>query len=409
MHNAELKILILDDEPFMLKLLERQLGNLGYRQMRSFDNGVEALAELEAEGSEPDVILLDINMPGMDGVEVVRHLSERGYAGGLILVSGEDDRMLGASEKLAREHRLKVQGTIHKPPTPAILAALLDRWLPPAGIQAARVHKQYDAESLRTAIEQNQLVNYYQPKVAAASGEWIGVETLVRWQHPQDGLVFPDQFIQVAEESGLIGALTERVLSNALAQARLWQDAGLNLRVAVNVSMDDLLDLRFADQVVALTQAAGVLPHSVVLEVTESRLMHKLSTVLDVLTRLRLKRFRLSIDDFGTGNSSLAQLRDIPFDELKIDQSFTHNAWQNQRLHAIFDGSLNLAGQLDMEVVAEGVEDHEDWRFLRQSTCDLVQGYFVARPMPAAALSAWHAGWLQRIDDEQLLGGVAGG
>jgi EAL domain-containing protein (putative c-di-GMP-specific phosphodiesterase class I) len=209
-------------------------------------------------------------------------------------------------------------------------------------------------------------------------------------------MVPPDQFIGIAERYGLIDRLTEVVLTGALAQSRLWRDAGLTLRVAVNLSMDNLVNLSFLDYVVELALKAGVLPLQIVLEVTESRLMLDQRVPLEILTRLRLNRFRLSIDDFGTGNSSLAQLRDIPFDELKIDQSFVHGAWDNETQRAIFDASLGLARQLKMESVAEGVEDRADWNFVSQRGCDMAQGYFIAEPMPAEDLPAWLADWEER-------------
>jgi EAL domain-containing protein (putative c-di-GMP-specific phosphodiesterase class I) len=137
-------------------------------------------------------------------------------------------------------------------------------------------------------------------------------------------------------------------------------------------------------------------PENLILEVTESRLMQDQRVSLEILTRLRLKRFKLSIDDFGTGNSSLTQLRNIPFDELKIDQSFVHGAWANDTQRAMFDASLGLARQLGMETVAEGVEDQADWDFLRQQGCDVAQGYFIARPMPAEKFVPWMLEWEKR-------------
>lgn len=254
----------------------------------------------------------------------------------------------------------------------------------------------YGADRVRAAIANGELINYYQPKVAVGSGAVVGVETLVRWRHPVDGLVFPDQFIGVAEAHGLIDDLTRVVLAAALAQARAWHDAGLALRVAVNLSMDNLVALGFADFVAAQAAGAGVAPAEIVLEVTESQLMADLRAPLEILTRLRLKRFRLSIDDFGTGHSSLTQLRDLPFDELKIDRGFVHRAHADPTLRAIFESNLSLARQLNIEVVAEGVEDQADWDFLRQAGCDLAQGYFIARPMPATDLPGWIETWEAR-------------
>lgn len=395
-HNANIKIMVLDDEPFMLRLLDRVLKNLGCTAITTCDNGVSALTLVDTLGSRPDLILLDINMPHMDGVEFIRHLVDRQYAGALILVSGEDERVLQSVEKLVRAHHITVLGRLSKPVTPQRLGALIAEWKPPAKGPGKPLKKSYRVDELRVAIERGELLNYYQPKVAVKTGEVVGVESLVRWNHPRDGMVFPDQFISTAEQGGLIGKLTRTVLTQALAQARAWQDNGLLLRVAVNVSMDNLRALNFLDYVVNLTTLAGVPPQRVVLELTESSLMQDERVPLEILTRLRLNRFCLSIDDFGTGNSSLSQLRDIPFDELKIDQSFVHGAWANETQRAMVDASLGLAKQLRMQSVAEGVEDRADWNFLRERGCDVAQGYFISKPMQAKAFEAWLGDWEER-------------
>jgi EAL domain-containing protein (putative c-di-GMP-specific phosphodiesterase class I)/FixJ family two-component response regulator len=397
-NKTTVKILILDDEPFMLKLLDRMLGNSGYTQVSTCDNGQQALALVGKLESYPDVILLDINMPQMDGVEFVRHLVDHRYLGSLILVSGEDERVLQSVETLVRAHKISVLGHLRKPVQPQGLCDLLDKWEAPVAGANRVVEPVVDPAELASAIARGELLNYYQPKVRVASGELLGLETLVRWQHPTRGMVPPDQFIGIAEQNGLIDDLTLSVMAAALAQARVWKDAGLELRLAVNLSMDNLNSLNFLDELVELTARAGVAPQDMVLEVTESRLMEDQRIPLEILTRLHLKRFHLSIDDFGTGNSSLTQLRDIPFDELKIDQSFVHGAWSNATQCAMFDASLGLAKQLNMESVAEGVEDQSDWDFLRQRGCNLAQGYFIAPPMPAEDLPAWLAAWeLRRI------------
>ncbi|MDP1652535.1 MAG: EAL domain-containing response regulator [Rhodocyclaceae bacterium] len=394
--NSALSIMLVDDEPFMLKLLGRMLENLGCAAPTAHASGRAALAALAASDGPPDLILLDLNMPEMDGIEFVRHLVERRYTGSLILVSGEDERMLQAASKLVQAHQIRVLGHLRKPATAEALAALLAQWSPTASGRPRGPQTVYSAAAVRAAIANGELVNYYQPKVALADGRVIGVETLVRWRHPVDGMVFPDQFIGVAEAHGLIDDLTRVVLAAALAQSRAWRDTGLALRVAINVSMNNLAALDFADFVADLTASAGVAPAEIVLEVTESRLMADLRAPLDILTRLRLKRFRLSIDDFGTGHSSLTQLRDLPFDQLKIDRSFVHGVGEDETLRAIFKASLTLARQLNMEVVAEGVEDQADWDYLRRAGCDLAQGYFIARPMPAADLPGWIEIWEAR-------------
>jgi EAL domain-containing protein (putative c-di-GMP-specific phosphodiesterase class I)/FixJ family two-component response regulator len=396
MNQSNIRILLLDDEPFMLKLLAQMLSRLGVGPVATCDNGLAAL-EAVAGDNPPDLILLDLNMPDMDGIEFIRKLVQHEYEGDLVLVSGEDERVLQTAERLVRAHQITVLGHLNKPVSMSSLSLMVDKWSAPRPPRHA-VKKTYAEHELRAAIENGELVNFYQPKVMVATGALVGVETLVRWRHPVDALVYPDQFIGLAEEHGLIDALTRGVLTQALTQARIWRQAGLRLRVAVNVSMDNLLSVAFADFVASAAAAApAVAPHDIVLEVTESRLMRDLRAPLEILTRLRLKRFRLSIDDFGTGNSSLRQLRDIPFDELKIDQSFVHDAWRDETARVMYDASLGLGKQLGMEVVAEGVENRDDWDFVRRSTCDVAQGYFIGHPMPAADLVDWIASWTERM------------
>lgn len=390
------KILVLDDEPFMLKLLARMLTNQGFTSVTLCESGRAALDRVDGVDTRPNLILLDLNMPEMDGIEFVRHLVERSYTGSLILISGEDERMLQTVEKLVQAHKITVLGHIRKPVKPEALSALLEKWVP-SSLDSPKAQKVYGADEVRAAINNGELVNYYQPKVTVATGKLAGVETLVRWRHPVHGIVPPDQFIGVAEANGLIDDLTRIVLTSALVQAKAWQEAGLTLRVAVNVAMDSLASLDFLGFVTGLTAKTGIPPQQIVLEVTESQLMGDARIPLEILTRLRLKRFRLSIDDFGTGHSSLAQLRDIPFDELKIDQGFVHRAWAVETLRAMYDASLALARQLGMEVVAEGVEDRDDWDLLLRTGCDLAQGAFISRPMPAEDLPGWMDVWQERV------------
>lgn len=398
--KSTVSVLLLDDDPFMLKLLGATLGSLGFTQATAHTCGRAALDWIDSAASAPALILFDLNMPGMDGVEFVRHLVDRSYRGSLILVSGENDRMLQSTESLVRAHRLTMLGRLRKPVSRNALNSLLDSWTPHSTGKPSVAKRVYSADDVRAAIVNGELVNHYQPQVAVATAQVTGVEALVRWRHPMDGMVFPDQFIGVAEEHGLIDDLTGAVLGTALRQARRWRDMGLAMRMSINVSMNNLASLEFPDFIAGRAAAAGVSPEDVVLEVTESRLLKDLRAPLEVLARLRLKRFSVSIDDFGTGHSSLAQLRDFPFDEIKVDRSFVHGAFEDEILRAIYEASLGLARQLNMDVVAEGVEDRDDWDFVRRTHCSLAQGYFIARPMPADALPGWVRLWHARIQEE---------
>ncbi len=396
-------VLVVDDEAFMLKLIAHMLAELGFGNVETFDGGAAALAHIDAAPRRPDLILCDLNMPGMDGIEFLRKLGERAYAGGLIVVSGEDDRALQATLKLAQAHGMSLLGALHKPFTPTALRDTLRPWQPQAsasGPKSADSAVAYGPEQVAQGMARGEFLCHFQPQVAVATGEVLGVECLARWQHPTDGMVYPDQFVGVAEEHGLIDDLTRVVLAEALAHARTWQDAKLPLRVAVNISMDTLAHLDFVDFVTAQVTASGVASQRLILEVTESRLMHDLRAPLEVLTRLRLRRIGMSIDDFGTGHSSMVQLRNMPFDELKIDKSFVHGAATNDTLRAIHEASLGLAMQLGLLVVAEGVEDRADWDLLLRTGCPAAQGYFIARPMPPEQVVPWMATWAQRYARE---------
>ncbi len=393
-----MRVLVIDDDPFARALLVRQLAALAIRDIELADSGQAALSRLEQGEPDFEVLIVDLNMPGMDGVQFLRHLAQRRFRGGLVLVSGEDDRILRSAAKLAAFGRLRVAGTLRKPFALEALRQALGGALTPF-VDTGRMQelrRPYAAQELREAIAAGQLINHYQPQVRLSDGAVAGVEALVRWQHPDAGLVFPSEFIALSERSGLSDELAQTVLTGALRAARHWRAAGLDLRVSVNMAMDNLFALDLPEAIVSAAADAGIPVDCIVLEVTESQMTRDLSRLLDVATRLRMKRVGLAIDDFGTGFSSLVQLRDVPFDELKVDRSFVHGASASPHLQAFLKSSLDLARQLGLRSVAEGVEDREDWDCLRALGCDLAQGYLIARPMPAAEVPNWVSEWRGR-------------
>lgn len=401
---SNVKIMILDDDTFMLKLLTRMLAKLGYTSVITCDNGSDALRKIDHIDTRPDLILLDLNMPDMDGIEFVRYLVDRQYLGKLILVSGEDERMLKTAERLVHAHKISMLGYLLKPVNPEKLSEILQQWEPDSSAGQLPIQKIYTAADIQSALAHHELVNYYQPKVSVATGDVIGAETLVRWHHPKEGIILPDRFIHIAEENNLIDDLTHQVLQQAIAQAKQWDQNGLSLRIGINVSMDNLASLDFQDFVVNLVNDNGLPPQKIVLEVTESQLMGTDTRIpLEILTRLRLKRFHLSIDDFGTGHSSLAQLRDIPFNELKIDQGFVHRAREDDTLRAIYDASLSMGKQLGMDIVAEGVEDRNDWELLRETGCDMAQGNFISGPLLPDDFLLWMNEWQNKVHTELIV------
>jgi EAL domain-containing protein (putative c-di-GMP-specific phosphodiesterase class I) len=248
---------------------------------------------------------------------------------------------------------------------------------------------------LGRAIAQGELVLHYQPK-CDLNGRVLGVEALVRWQHPQRGLLPPMDFIPVAERTGLVHPLTEVVLDLALAQARCWMDEGRPMPVAVNVSTRSLLHPGFAEKVLAAMGAHGVPARLLSLEITETTIMEDPERALAVLTRLADSGVRLSIDDFGTGYSSLAYLKQLPVHELKVDRTFVAALTTSERDRVIVDSTVALGNRLGLDVVAEGVEDIETLDALAELGCRTAQGYLFSRPVPADQLDL---GVPARLDD----------
>ncbi len=242
---------------------------------------------------------------------------------------------------------------------------------------------------LRRAIGQDELVLYYQPKMSHQTRRVTGAEALVRWPHPDLGLLGPDRFVPLAEHTGLMKSLSHWVLTTALRQCRAWWEAGVTLPIAVNLAMSDLHDPHLPDVVARLLHSAGIAPDLLRIEITEGAAMADVGLTIDVLTQLRNSGVQLAIDDFGTGHSSLAQLKRLPLDQLKIDKSFIHDLTLNDNDAAIVRSTIDLGHTLGLTVVAEGIEDPETWDLLTLLGCDEGQGYHLSRPIPAAGILAW--------------------
>jgi diguanylate cyclase len=246
---------------------------------------------------------------------------------------------------------------------------------------------------LRRAVSEDELFMHYQPVVDLLSGDVLGVEALVRWQHPVEGLLAPDQFIPLAESSGFIHELTNHVLNLSLEQARTWSDRGSPLSVSVNLSARCLLDSTLPETVRIALERSGVPAGLLILEITESAIMADPVRAGEVIGRLHSLGVLLSIDDFGTGYTSMSYLRDLPVDELKIDRSFVTHMLANTKDAVIVQTSIDLARRLGMRAVAEGVEDESTWHALQSLDCDAAQGYWFSRALPGDQLPAWRTAW----------------
>ena len=410
MQIADLHFLVAEDHSFQRRSLVRILNNLGARNIVEAVDGRAALEVFHNRILPIDICIVDLNMPGMDGMELIRHLAEANSRVSLILASALDRTLIASVETMVKAYGITLLGAIEKPATIEKLQNLINLYRAPAALsespQAAL--PRFALEDIVHGLQAKQFGAFFQPKVEIANGRVTGVEALARWHHPHYGLVAPGAFIQHMEQHGLIDRLTWVVIESSVAACRAWSDLGLPLSVSVNLSLTSLEQPGFADQVIEYFAQRQMDAGCFIFEVTESVAMANVPHCLENLVRLRMKGFGLSIDDYGTGYSSMQQLLRIPFTELKIDQSFVSGASDNAALISILGSSLELARKLNLQTVAEGVETQQDWDLLRELGCTYAQGYWIAKPMAEAEFPDWIRRWMVAHDfpDDKKLGVV---
>ena len=385
--TANQKILILDDEVDVGEFVSAAAQGMGFECTATTD----ATTFLKALTPDTTLILLDLLMPDMDGIELLRLLGEQKCKASIVLMSGVDKRGLETAAQLAQVLGLSLVGHLQKPFRLAELEGILARSVEPATLPIVQPGAQITQnEELRSAIERDEFVLHYQPLIDIATGRILGIEALVRWQHPERGLIFPDHFIGRMEELGLIDELGWIVVSRGLSEVGQFANGdGRAPMLSLNESVYSLHDLKFPDILVSIAEKNGVAPGNVTIEITESRLIEELSRALDILTRLRMKQVKLSIDDFGTGYAMMRQLKIIPATELKIDKSFVQDMQGSDQDRIMVEKSIEMGHELGMNVIAEGVETQEQLDFLRLKGCDGAQGYLFTRPLPPAELVSW--------------------
>lgn len=398
--STELRALVVDDDAWICAFIKKFVEESGFK--------VETLTEserfLDVYDDTTDLIFLDLNMPTVDGIEVLRLLAGKESKAAIVLISVYEENILRAAKDIAAGLGLRVLNTLKKPFEAEDIAATLERfhetasetwgrWPSKQGFPPGGTAELPSLDDLRGAIENKDIEVYYQPKISLPDRAFAGVEALSRWNHPEKGFIPPDFFIPFAEECGLIDDLTNLVLDVTCRRCKEWFKAGKVFEVSINVSENNLDNLNFPETLSKIIKEHGLPPSVFCFEVTESSLTSDPAHVLDVLTRLRLKGFQLSIDDFGTGYSSLARLRRMPFGELKIDKSFVDGVESDQECRVIVKNTVELARGLKLKVVAEGVENEAQLDFLLDTGCNVMQGYLFSKPLPKGQFEEWLRAW----------------
>jgi EAL domain-containing protein (putative c-di-GMP-specific phosphodiesterase class I)/AmiR/NasT family two-component response regulator len=386
-HPCARRLLVVDDERVQRTIIVRSVEHLGF--------AIDSAATL-AEAAQHiaihryDAVVLDLSLGENDGLALLEVLRDSGADPVLIFISRLDDRIRAASIRLAAANGLRVAGALPKPLVPLALVGLL-RTVPVRSAPQDRSSPMRVTEAeLAAALRNGDIRAEFQPQVLLSNRSVVGVEALARWQTPA-GLVPPEVFVTIAEHDGLIVELTTAILRQSLAACRRWRAQHPTCSVAVNLSPMVLADHALPQEIEQLLRENELGPGALVVEITESRMIAEPLVAAGVLTRLRIKGISLSIDDFGTGHSSLMTLHRLPFSELKIDRSFVTACDTDEAAWKIVRATISLARELGLTVVAEGIETEPVARMLRDAGCQVGQGWLFGHAMPEAALHAWLA------------------
>ena len=404
---AGLRFLVVEDHEFQRKTLGEMVARLGAREVLEASDGQAALEILGRAGEGVHVIVSDVDMPGMDGMEFMRHVGSRSAPVCVVLASALDRSLIAAVETMTSAYGVRILGVIEKPVTPQKLLAALsppERAAPDAGEAQPRIplsleeiipsqakQETFTLEEIASGLENDQFEPFFQPKVELATGRVVGAEALARWRHPEMGKVAPFAFNKPLQDSGRIDELTRIMLRKAADCCRAWREGGSDIHVSVKLAVRSLADHDLSDRVTELVAGRDLEPRHMVLEIIEPAAVMRAGPALENLARLRMRGFGLSINDYANRYSALQQLTRIAFTELKVDQAFARSASADGSAGNLLAAMLEQARGLGIASVVEGVETQQDWNLLKALGFDFAQGYFVAAPMDAAA----HADWLR--------------
>ncbi len=378
------KVVVVDDNEEIVAVVKRAAEALSIACVTT----TKASEFVRLVDSETSLVIIDLDLPGTDGLQLMRRLREAGYSRNFVVMSGADQRVLESTEALAREHGFSVIGRLAKAFTPADLQAVLRAHATPSrSALPKKVATELSVDELNAYLSRESVELHFQPQIELATATIVGVEALVRIRSESGELIYPDRFISVAERSGGIVDLDRLVARKSIQVARTLMQSVRNVPVmSINLSVHSLRSLGLPDWLERLSRESGVLPKDVLFEVTESGEPTSLAELLEVLGRLRIKGFQLSIDDFGAGYAMLEQLRNVPATELKIDRQFVQQMLTADSARAAVLSAIRLAHELKLRVVAEGVENKAQLAFLRENDCDVVQGYLICKPIELDSL-----------------------
>ena len=384
---SKLNVLVVDDCSDILAFTSEQLRSLGFDSVRTATSGPAAIAA--AGESRPDLVLLDLHMPEMDGVEVIAQLAEAAKGCTICLMTGADESIAQTTGRIIAEYGLHFGGTLRKPFRMAALREIVRACEQEPHQSAAQGITPLSVDESWQLLRGGALRLFYQPQLRLSDGRVAGVECLARLHHDERGILPPSSFLPAIEASKTAADFTALVIETAIDQLVAFKKQGHRFRISINIAPDVLQQPELPRLLLDLASRNGIQPADIILEITETRIMSDVRSSLETLARLRLKGFGVSIDDFGVGSATLQQLQRIPCTEIKIDRMFVASLCEDRQAQAIMRSSIALGRELGLQVVAEGVETQPEFDAVAEMGCDMVQGFHFARPMPAAGLLEW--------------------
>ncbi|MGV3743269.1 MAG: EAL domain-containing response regulator [Burkholderiaceae bacterium] len=393
MQVSDLNFLVVEDNDFQRHWLKVMLNNIGATNVYQAADGQEALQILANKQNAIDISFIDLNLPGMDGMELMRHMSKQDRAPSIVLASALAPSLIFSVKTMSQAYGVNLLGSIEKPATPETILNLISLHQSLTETGSHRDLPSMSLDEIRLGLQNNEFEPFFQPKLEFATGKINGIEAFARWRHPEHGVLPPASFLTPIQNAEEIARLDFLMFRKVLDAYRNLQKKNPDLLVSINISAASCADSAFVENILAYANQQPLELKKISFEISESAAVANVPDLLENLVRLRMKGFGISIDEYGTAHSSIQHLLRIPFSELKIDRSMILGPKNSPSLEIALGLSIELCRRLDCRSVAVGVETKHDWKLLKKLGCDYAQGYYIAHPMDEDALSLWMKEW----------------
>ena len=393
----DIHALVVDDSRAILDVMDAMLEDLNVGRTHCCNSGAEALHVIETQLDHFNMCFIDLNMPGVDGMDLIRHLGEKQFGGAVVIVSAMDDRVIALAADIARMHQVYLGGCLAKPVDEKKLSSVIHKYrLLLKKKQNGR--RSMDVDSLEEAINNHQLQPYFQPVIDKTTSKVLVMEVLARIVRPGSvNAILPSEFIEVASRTGKLEQMTFDLIESALDEFKLNAEQFGDCRLAFNLTPELLENRNLAEILFSLVERHRFLPEQIIFEITEEKMVSS-ATQLECMNRLRMKGFGLALDDFGTGFTNLQQLKTLPFTEVKLDRSFIYDIANDRLSQVVLQSLVSISKQLDISLIAEGIEQPHDFEYINNLDVEIMlQGYIISRPKDMGALSRWKHGWDKNI------------